>query len=50
MDKMVCKAEKIIGSGGIKIESALGTMEAAAFVANTELKSLKLLSSSKGLE
>lgn len=41
---------KVVGNGGVKIKSANGTAEAAAFTADTSLKSYTLLSSGKGLE
>ena len=43
-------SHKVTGTGGVKIESASGTVEGAAFVADTALKMLTVQGSSKGLE
>ncbi|NLN75359.1 MAG: LPS export ABC transporter periplasmic protein LptC [Armatimonadetes bacterium] len=48
--KWDAKTNKVTGNGGVKITSAAGTAEAAAFVADTSLKNYTLLSSGKGLE
>jgi lipopolysaccharide export system protein LptC len=41
---------KIVGDGGVTVKSTNGTAEAAAFTADTSLKTYTLLSSGKGLE
>lgn len=48
--KWYSKQQKIIGGGEVKITSDMGTSTSAAFVADTALKNLKLLDSSKGLD
>ena len=46
--KWYSKQQKIVGNGGVKITSDLGTSTSAAFVADTALKNLKLTDSAKG--
>lgn len=41
---------KIVGNGGVKIQSAAGSVDGAAFVADTTLKTLKVMDSGRGLE
>lgn len=41
---------KIVGDGGVKIKSASGSVDGAAFVADTALKTLKVMDSGRGLE
>ena len=41
---------KVVGNGGVKIKSASGTVEGAAFVADTGLRTLTVKDSAKGLE
>lgn len=48
--KWNAKTRKIVGNGGVKVISANGTAEAAAFVADTTMRSYTLLSSGEGLE
>ena len=48
--KWSANTHKIIGNGGVKIRSANGTADAAAFTADTSLRNYTLLSSGKGLE
>jgi hypothetical protein len=43
-------SDTVIGNGGVSIKSTNGSMEGAAFVADTALKTLKVMSSGKGLE
>lgn len=48
--KWYANKHKIIGLGGVTIQSPDGTANCAAVVADTSLKTFKLLSSAKGLE
>lgn len=48
--KWYAKQQKVVGNGGVRIDSAMGTIEAAAFVANTALKSLTVMDSAEGLK
>jgi hypothetical protein len=43
------KQQKVVGNGGVKINSEAWTAESAAFVADTGLKTVSLRSSAKGL-
>jgi hypothetical protein len=43
------KDQRVVGNGGVKIESTMGTLEGAAFVADTGLKSIKVFDLAKGL-
>ncbi len=47
--KWYAKQQKIVGDGGVKATSTMGTMDGAAFVADTGLKNIRILSSAKGL-
>lgn len=47
--KWYVRQQKIVGNGGVNATSTMGTMEGAAFVADTGMKNIKILSSSKGL-
>ena len=42
-------AHKFVGDGGVKISSTSGTIEGAAFVADTALKTISVRDSAKGL-
>ncbi len=48
--KWNANTRKIVGNGGVKVMSANGTAEAAAFVADTTMRNYTLLSSGEGLE
>ncbi len=48
--KWNANTRKIIGNGGVKVISTNGTAEAAAFVADTNMRNYTLLSSGEGLE
>ena len=48
--KWDANTRKVTGNGGVKVTSDTGVAEAAAFVADTSLKSYTLLSSGKELE
>lgn len=48
--KWDANTRKVMGNGGVKITSDTGVAEAAAFIADTSLKSYTLLSSGKELE
>jgi predicted small lipoprotein YifL len=47
--KWYAKEQKVVGDGGVKIDSTMGNMQGAAFVADTAMKSIKVLDSGKGL-
>lgn len=47
--KWYAKEQKVVGDGGVKIDSTMGNMSGAAFVADTAMKSIKVLDSGKGL-
>lgn len=44
------REQRVVGNAGVKIESAMGTITAAAFEADTALKTLTLRDSAKGLK
>jgi len=48
--KWYAREKKVIGNGGVKIDSEMGSVEAAAFVADTALKTFTVKDSAKGLE
>lgn len=48
--KWYSRQHKVVGDGGVKITSEMGTMQGAAFVADTALKTLRVMNSAKGLE
>lgn len=48
--KWYAKAQKVVGDGGVKITSSMGTLEGAAFVADTSMKTITIKDSSKGLK
>ena len=43
------KEQKVVGNGGVKITSSMGTAKGAAFVADTEMKTITMKNSAKGL-
>ncbi|MHB9035634.1 MAG: LPS export ABC transporter periplasmic protein LptC [Armatimonadota bacterium] len=47
--KWYAKDQKVVGDGGVKIESTMGTMQGAAFVADTGMKTITVKDSAKGL-
>ncbi|MEN6358370.1 MAG: LPS export ABC transporter periplasmic protein LptC [Armatimonadota bacterium] len=47
--KWYAREQKVVGDGGVKINSTMGNMQGAAFVADTAMKSIKVLDSGKGL-
>lgn len=47
--KWFAKEQRVIGNGGVTVDSTMGTMSSAAFEANTALKTLRLKGSAKGL-
>lgn len=48
--KWYAGSDKVIGNGGVSIQSTNGSVEGAAFVADTALKQLTIKDSGKGLE
>ena len=44
------KEQKVVGDGGVKITSSMGTLEGAAFLADTSMKTITIKDSSKGLK
>ncbi|MCL5102833.1 MAG: LPS export ABC transporter periplasmic protein LptC [Armatimonadetes bacterium] len=48
--KWYARRQKVVGDGGVDITSEMGTIQGAAFVADTALKNWTILSSAKGLE
>lgn len=44
------KQQKVVGDGGVDITSTMGNLKAAAFVADTGLKTLTVKDSTKGLQ
>lgn len=44
------REQRVVGNAGVKIESAMGTITAAAFEADTALKTLTVRDSAKGLK
>ncbi|MCE5200106.1 MAG: LPS export ABC transporter periplasmic protein LptC [Armatimonadota bacterium] len=47
--KWYAKEQKVVGNGGVKIDSTMGTMQGAAFVADTAMKTITIKDSAKGL-
>lgn len=47
--KWYAKDQKVVGDGGVRIDSAMGTMQGAAFVADTGMKTITVKDSAKGL-
>lgn len=43
------KAQKVVGDGGVRIDSEMGTIEGAAFVADTALNTVTIKDSAEGL-
>ena len=48
--KWYAKEQKVVGDGGVKITSSMGTLEGAAFVADTAMKTITIKDSAKGLK
>jgi hypothetical protein len=48
--KWYAGSDKVVGNGGVSIKSTNGSVDGAAFVADTALKTLSVKSSGKGLE
>ncbi|MCE5323435.1 LPS export ABC transporter periplasmic protein LptC [bacterium] len=47
--KWYAKEQKVVGDGGVKINSTMGNMQGAAFIADTAMKSIRVMDSGKGL-
>lgn len=48
--KWYAKEQKVIGDGGVKITSSMGTLTGAAFVADTNMRTITIKDSAKGLK
>lgn len=47
--KWYAKKQKVVGDGGVKITTSMGTLQGAAFVADTSMKTITIKDSAKGL-